>query len=235
MGGREDISTLDAKKQKIYTGDLLLLTTRLEDLIYYRTPLKAVEDTMQIPKELEFKSDKAKKVFARKVLDLSKEAMDRCKNKEMFFWRKMDEQLNQGKLTKVEAIWELFAIRPDQPWKTINLIGGRMENTVETLGITIEKVKENKEALQTLYNELIAVDNEISPLLVAQIEKIRDVRMTVDREVHGTIKNLREIKTFFNDNEKEITKLKEFISLCEQFNKLKNDGIIDAILSLKKE
>jgi hypothetical protein len=111
------------------------------------------------------------------------------------------------------------------------LAGGHMEKTAEQLQMVNEEVMESKKILQDIYNDLIAVTGQLNPLFKEQISGIRTARMSTVTEVQSALASLREIRKFFleDDYEKEMKRLKEFIGLCNELKRLKEDGTIDAI------
>ena len=130
----------------------------------------------------------------------------------------------------IQLVWAL-SYDEKKPLKTILVVGGYMETTVEQLKMVADAIAESKTKLEQLYNEMKTINNELVPLFSNQIEKIRTTRMTVDREVTGIISAWRDVRKFFldSDHDREMKRLREFIDLCHELKKLKEDGILDAL------
>ena len=106
-----------------------------------------------------------------------------------------------------------------------------METTVEELRIANEEIEQSKKNMQGLFNELLSVRDNVEPLIKKQIEDIRHIRMTTVSEVGMALNALRDIRKFFleSDYEKEIKRLYDFVALCKELKKLKDDGTLDAL------
>jgi len=188
---------------------------------------------VKIPASMEGKRPKVIKQFAMDVTHFCSRAIQ--KNRECSgFNSEIDkfynrEVLKSGK--KLEAGTKAMSFDGDDIMKTIILLGGRMENTKEELKMVSDEVKKSKQELEKLYNELIVLDNEVTPILLNQIKTVRETRMTVEREIKSMLTTLKEIRTFFleNEYEKEVKRLYEFIGICKDLKKLQEDGTLDAI------
>ncbi len=130
----------------------------------------------------------------------------------------------------------------ETPEAQVILIGGFMELTNEELKMVNGQVTESKKILQSLYNEVRTVHDQIQPELTKQIMEIRNARMAIVSEIQAMLTMLKDIRKFFleSDYEKEVGRLKEFIRVCEELEGLKKRGVLDAIgdtvikLSLKE-
>ena len=63
------------------------------------------------------------------------------------------------------------------------------------------------------------------------LEDIRQTRFSMVSEVNHMTKELKEVRQFFlgSDYKEEISRLREFVELCERLQKLKSSGMLDAI------
>jgi hypothetical protein len=63
------------------------------------------------------------------------------------------------------------------------------------------------------------------------LEEIRSTRMATVAECSQMTKSLRDVRQFFlgSDHKEEITRLREFVDLCERLVALKESGTLDAI------
>lgn len=63
------------------------------------------------------------------------------------------------------------------------------------------------------------------------LEDIRQTRFSMVSEINHMSKELKEVRQFFMgpDYKEEITRLREFVDLCERLQKLKESGMLDAI------
>lgn len=122
-------------------------------------------------------------------------------------------------------------------------IGGSMEDMAKLLKEVNSEVQESKKILQNLANEVRAVSDIVGPVLVNQVKELRSSRMAAVSEINQSLKALQDIRTFFleSDYEKEMTRLKEFVGICQDLRMLKQDGTLDLLcetvirLALKEE
>jgi len=65
----------------------------------------------------------------------------------------------------------------------------------------------------------------------AYLEEIRNVRFAMVTETNSMTRELRDLRRFFldADHKEEITRLREFVGLCERLRELKKDGTLDAV------
>lgn len=119
----------------------------------------------------------------------------------------------------------------EKPEMLFFMTGGFMEITVEELKIINEQVQESKTILQSLHNEVRAVHDQVEPELIKQVSQIRNARMNIVSETQTMLTMLRDIRKFFleSDYEKEMGRLKEFITLCKELESLKKRGVLDAV------
>lgn len=63
------------------------------------------------------------------------------------------------------------------------------------------------------------------------LEEIRQTRFAVVKEAADMTSPLREVRQFFlgSDYKEEITRLREFVDLCERLHKLKESGFLDSV------
>lgn len=115
-------------------------------------------------------------------------------------------------------------------------LGKHMENITETLHITREELTEAKRDLQTLANELASVADIIEPALVDQTRRIRAARMVALDETRQALNALRELRAFFSDAGyvEEIKRMEHFVTICQQFKRLKDEGLLDAVVDMTK-
>ena len=111
------------------------------------------------------------------------------------------------------------------------MAGGHMEKIAEELRVVNEEISNSKKELESLFNELCSVSHQVRPKIKEQIDDIRHIRTTTVSEVNMALSALKDIRKFFldSDYEKEIKRLSEFISLCNQLKTLKADGTLDAL------
>lgn len=121
-------------------------------------------------------------------------------------------------------------------WEFIELeitgIGNQMENTAGMLKQVNEEINVSKEIIQNLHNEISAAYDPVMIRLGEVIEKIRDRRMSVVRELNQSLKAMKDVRSFFldKDYQVEMDRLERFVVLCERFRQLSNDGTLDAIV-----
>jgi hypothetical protein len=76
-----------------------------------------------------------------------------------------------------------------------------------------------------------AVMDETLPLLDEQTKRIRATRMAVVSELHQALGAMKDVRKFFmeRDYEEEMKRMERFVSLCEHLQKLKREGVLDAV------
>jgi hypothetical protein len=72
---------------------------------------------------------------------------------------------------------------------------------------------------------------EFTEELPKHMKTLREWRMTMEREKDTSLKALRELRQFFleSDYEREMTRLSEFVSLCERLRDLSKDGTLERV------
>lgn len=94
-----------------------------------------------------------------------------------------------------------------------------------------EEVNMAKEKLND-YTDLFRKDMiEFVEQLPDAIKRVRDWRMTIDREKSLSVQSLRELRQFFleSDYEKEMARLSEFVRMCERMKALSDDGTLEKV------
>lgn len=111
------------------------------------------------------------------------------------------------------------------------IIGGKMEDQAQMLQAINVELKESKKVMESLVNELTALDEQITPTLHEHITKLRANRMSAISEIRETLTALRELRKFFieSDYQLEITRLERFVGLCREMKELKDCGTLDAV------
>lgn len=64
-----------------------------------------------------------------------------------------------------------------------------------------------------------------------RLREIRTHRMAMDTETRQLMASLREVRSFFleKDYQMEIERLRDFVSVCERLQKLKESGFLDTV------
>jgi len=95
----------------------------------------------------------------------------------------------------------------------------------------LPKAQDARRAINELIDGLGADIGNFRQSTKAFIEEIRQIRMTMVTETASMTKGLREVRQFFlgGDYKEEITRLREFVELCERLVVLKQNGTLDAI------
>ena len=89
-------------------------------------------------------------------------------------------------------------------------------------------------AQQPIYKGKLALEEAMADLDSASaryINSVRQSRVGIVTEVNAMMSSLRDVRQFFvgADHTAEITRLREFVDLCERIQKLKSDGTLDAV------
>lgn len=111
------------------------------------------------------------------------------------------------------------------------LIGRSMEETVEKLKEVTAECEKGRNSLRDLEGEVRALAEIIKPQIENRTAEIRSLRMSLVSELNQSLASLREVRRFFLDADyrQEIDRLKEFVSVCKELQKLKADGVLDAV------
>jgi len=109
--------------------------------------------------------------------------------------------------------------------------GSQMEADADLMASLTAELKESKKTLETLFNDLTALHDQIQPKLSEQIKRVRESRMTVVREMTETLVCLRDVRKFFleADYKTEIERLERFVRLLRDLQGLKTEGVLDAV------
>jgi hypothetical protein len=104
-----------------------------------------------------------------------------------------------------------------------------------------EALQVQNERIKQLKDSYTAVTETMESLVVAR-ERLRDMAKQISREtmesrmhtvseVHQLLSAMKDIRQWFigPDYQQEMTRLREFLGLCEQLRKLKEDGTLDAV------
>jgi hypothetical protein len=123
--------------------------------------------------------------------------------------------LNMDGLAPVVADWAIQIAN-----KIPDTMSTLIEQTVEaktSLSLAVQGIGENAEKLKPMKQEVI--------------NELRGLRMTTTSEVAAMLKPLEDLRRFFlgADHDKEITRLREFVDLCERLEKLKQSGFLDTV------
>lgn len=86
-------------------------------------------------------------------------------------------------------------------------------------------------ALRTAVHGIGRELEELKPIKKAMLEELRSLRMTATHEIAQAIKPLEDVRQFFigKSHEAEVSRLREFVELCERLERLKKDGFLDAV------
>jgi hypothetical protein len=109
-----------------------------------------------------------------------------------------------------------------------------MEEMNALLRQTNSEVDESIAALNSAYNKIKAVKEVLVPDLMSITKEILNARMTTERELATTLKWLKTVREFFleKDYENEMSRIREFVVLCNQVQALKEAGLLDAVADL---
>lgn len=96
------------------------------------------------------------------------------------------------------------------------------------------EANESLVALAEAHNKIVSMKDVVFPSLTAFTNEIRQSRMTTEREMKFTLEWLRNVREFFLEKnyDLEMTKLRDFISICREIQSLKEAGILDAVADL---
>jgi len=122
-------------------------------------------------------------------------------------------------------------------------IGAYMENLAAEMEVATKAVANAKKEYQKTFNEMKAMSDVLTPLMQEQIKEVRSARMSVVNEFQSMLASMKEVRKFFleAEHDKEVARLKEFVSLCDRMIELKKSGMLDAIgdtiikIALKEE
>lgn len=112
-------------------------------------------------------------------------------------------------------------------------VGGmQMEKAAASIAVASEELAESRAQLQSSINELMVMSDKIQKTLHQQIQDVRATRFALVSETAQMMDSLREVRKFFLDNshQEEVTKLRAFVSLCNDLRLLATDGSLDKII-----
>lgn len=109
--------------------------------------------------------------------------------------------------------------------------GANMESTVEHLNLLKEEMVESRKSLETTFNEIQALNSKLLPMIKDEIIALRNARMSIVQETQASLVALRDVRKFFleSDYDKEVKRLTEFTTLCNELRKIKDNGTLDAL------
>jgi hypothetical protein len=90
------------------------------------------------------------------------------------------------------------------------------------------------EAIGKAYNKIKAIAEVLTPSLHQITLDLRQSRMSTEAEMKETLKWLTTVREFFLESkyEVEMHRLREFVNICKEIQKLKEAGILDAVADL---
>ena len=122
----------------------------------------------------------------------------------------------------------------DHEFSKVMGAGHSMERSVDLLRAVADEMTEAKRVLESLANEVMAIYGVVAPMLVTQIQEIRQARMTAATEINLALASMREIRKFFLESTYtvEMERLERFVKLCRELQALKAEGVLDATADL---
>ena len=95
----------------------------------------------------------------------------------------------------------------------------------------IDRAQEAKLTLSEVAQGIGEHLESIKPMKKEIIEHLRGMRMATTTEVAAMLKPLEDLRKFFlgEDHDSEISRLREFVDLCERLQKLKETGFLDTV------
>jgi DNA anti-recombination protein RmuC len=105
------------------------------------------------------------------------------------------------------------------------------ENVPSALEAMVANVNENRRVLDEGLRYIESAQKEFAAGAKGFLGDIRATRMASVSEMNQILQPLRDIRKFFlgPEHEVEITRLREFIDLCERLEGLKTRGTLDAL------
>jgi hypothetical protein len=106
-----------------------------------------------------------------------------------------------------------------------------LEDTGKLIALATDEARDAKDVLQTLMNEVHALQDVVTPALVELVRDVRSSRMTVVSEIRDTLVALRDLRKFFleSDYTVEVERLERFVKLCRDLQEMKASGVFDAV------
>ena len=101
----------------------------------------------------------------------------------------------------------------------------------ENIGFIADQQKKAAEILQEEMKAIGYAINTVEADKKKMVTLVRDLRMTVNREVSQALSSFKDIRAFFlgPDHETQTARLKEFVDLCERLQVLKDSGFLDSV------
>lgn len=117
-----------------------------------------------------------------------------------------------------------------------------MEDAATMVGLAVDTAADAKAKLLELRDEATRVADELIPGMLKLVRELRDARMAAVSEIAQSLAALRDIRKFFLEDAyaEEVDRMERFVVLCREVQRLKQDGIFDAMadtairLSLKE-
>ena len=132
-----------------------------------------------------------------------------------------------GKITKKQEA-ELESGTNAALLRTMSKKADEMPGNVEAYAKAMASAKASLDMGVDLFREGMM---EFALELPKHVEKLRNWRMTMERERDTSLKALRELRQFFPEDahEKEMTRLNEFVRMCERLKALSEDGTLEKV------
>ena len=97
-----------------------------------------------------------------------------------------------------------------------------------------EEMGRAQDEIEKSSNRIKALKDVVFPKIKEIKDEMRQARMTTEQEMKQTLEWLDNVRNFFLEKsyEKEMERLKEFISVCKQIEALKASGTLEAVSDL---
>jgi hypothetical protein len=118
----------------------------------------------------------------------------------------------------------------DEQLASLAVLAAKVEHLPRSKEVTAELLEVNLR----LRHAINDYDDLVLPFVVKtkeHLKSIRDTRMSLIPEVAQMMNSLRDVRKFFLDKDykEEMTRLREFVELCERLKVLKDSGFLDSI------
>lgn len=92
-------------------------------------------------------------------------------------------------------------------------------------------MREARRVLDDNIQDVNTIMREYDRVMAEALTTVRTKRMSTVAEAAATVAALKEVRAFFlgKDYREEITRLNEFIDVCERLKKLKDSGFLDTV------
>lgn len=123
----------------------------------------------------------------------------------------------------------------NEPHFPVEELGVMMKQTIkEILPPLMSKIQEADDArrtIMTLTEGIGALIKQFKTDSDAWVGDIRNSRFTIVSETAAVTKSLAEVRKFFlgSEHREEMSRITEFVDLCERLQKLKASGFLDAV------